>query len=245
MGFLDSIIGIPAYIFAILGSLLSFSKVIIDNWKSTELEKIMMSNFKRFQIFLSKCLLIVITFSLLFFLLLINQLDFKSSNYSNADILLVVMLITLISTLIVYMLMDIFVNLLFNVFSFKFNYYIVDEQEEILFRVIKLSEKDCLLVEKDGVEEFVFDIKRKRYKKIRENNRKIIRIYESTKMPKILILLSIVILIVLVGVFLTNSYLWLQFALYITFLLLLIIFLSLLFNFMLYKKDKRNGSSQT
>ena len=62
-------------------------------------------------------------------------MDYKELNVEK-DLLVVVSIIILILILVIMFLIDILIKALFNVLSYKFDYYIVNEENEAVYKVI-------------------------------------------------------------------------------------------------------------
>ena len=110
------------------------------------------------------------------------------------------------------------IKFLAKILSFRYEYHIVNNQGEPVFRIIKLSGNNTLLVESDGNEEFLDNKENRRYKKVRIKNKTLEKFYRSKKSKNLIIGLAILIIVSLAPVFFSTG--WWQFSLY-RFLLLL------------------------
>lgn len=229
--------GMPLLIKAsIFPSIVYLFKQAIENRGITELEKILMSNFKKFQISLAKYSLLGIGLGYIYYLLLTSlpkeQLDVEK------DFLDAVLLIALVSTLAVIFSLEVLIRGLFGTLSYKFDYYIVDEENKAVSRVIKLSDKKTLLVDSNGVEEFIDDFKKRKYKRIKRESEFLDNLYGYRKIK--FILYGVIPAISLILGFLTYvTEFWVQFIFYLAFLLLLMIGIILLGNFKAFTQEKR------
>lgn len=216
-------------------------KLFIDNWKATDLEKIMMSNFKKFQLSITKYLLIGLAFVAFFYtyLTIVPPTEMKDM---ESFILIIFLIVIFTFAITAFFLLDQFIVFLFNTLSFKFDYYVVNDENEAVFRVIKLSDKNHLLVESDGIEEFIENPKTKRYKKERKENDTLNKLYKGNKMYIILPLISLMCLSLIIWIFKTTS--WKQFILYLLLVLLLFSFLVLLFNFIFERKANKQQEQE-
>lgn len=234
----DNILGnLKTYLFPIIPFLIVTIKITIDNWGLTELEKLKLSNFKKFQIVITK----YIFFSVVFIALM--ALALYTLNVNDEKVFLVTLAISLFLFIALVFIMEGIIKLITILLSFKYNYYIVNELGEPIYRIIKLSNNNLLFVEfveSDGILEFIDAKINRRYKKIYGKNEKLRKFYNSDKIKKLIFGIPIILSILLL-ILLNITILWVQFAIYIILLILLIIFLNLVFNYLDNKKFNKEN----
>lgn len=223
--------GFLAYLITIIPVIGYVIKLTIDNWGITELEKLRMSNFKKFQIAITKYVFTAIAFVAGIFLLLTfsNQMEGIEGNliYGFLAFLFIIFVVTIFT-------LENIMKFIARTLSFKYEYHIVDEQGEPIYRIIKMSGNNSLLVESDGIEEFLDSQINRRYKKIRIKEKKLENFYGSKKSKHTIHGLAILSLIALVSVFFTTD--WWQFSLYMIFIISMLVSLILWLN---YAEDKK------
>lgn len=137
-------------------------KLVIDNWGITDLEKLRLSNIKKFQIAFTKYIFIGITFVATMFIMLVLSDQFNEIEGNLIyGMLAVFFIIFIVATFIAEKIITFVASLL----SFRYEYHIVNDQGESVYRIIKLSANNSLLVEWDGIEEFLDSKLNRRYKK--------------------------------------------------------------------------------
>lgn len=211
-------------------------KLTIDNWGITDLEKIILSNFKKFQIGITKYIFIGISFVVLMYIVIIVSDIHTEINDRVIWGILAVCFVFFIAGMFLFNVIVKFIN---NLLSFQYDYFIVNEANEPVFRIIKLSSNKSLLVESKGIEEFIQVENNIRYKKVRNPNEKLSKIYNSDKINIFFIISGIVWICLLISVFFTKS--WLQFCLYLLFILIMLIFLIVLSNFIDNKRYNKGN----
>lgn len=72
----------------------------------------------------------------------------------------------LIFTLVIFLTEKV-LNFINYLLSFQDDYYIVDNNGNPLYRIIKISSNNNLLVESNGIEEFIDAMEHRRYKRVR------------------------------------------------------------------------------
>ena len=125
-------------------------------------------------------------------------------------------------------------NFISTILTFQYDYYIVDQNGNPQYKIIKMSSNRTLLVESEGIEEFLDVRENRRYKKIRRSNYMLSKMYSSEKMPYFLKSLPILCIALIVSLFFTKS--WIQFCLYLTFIFTVLISLVLTLNFLENKR---------
>lgn len=231
----DNILGnLKTYLFPIIPFLIVTIKITIDNWGLTELEKLKLSNFKKFQIVITK----YIFFSVVFIALM--ALALYTLNVNDEKVFLVTLAISLILFITLVFIMEGIIKLITILLSFKYNYYIVNELGEPIYRIIKLSNNNLLFVESDGILEFIDAKINRRYKKIYGENEKLRKFYNGNIIKSLIFGIPIILSILLL-MLLNVTILWIQFAIYITLLISLIIFLNLVFNYLDNKKFNKEN----
>lgn len=231
----DNILGnLKTYLFPIIPFLIVTIKITIDNWGLTELEKLKLSNFKKFQIVITK----YIFFSVVFIALM--ALALYTLNVNDEKVFLVTLAISLILFITLVFIMEGIIKLITILLSFKYNYYIVNELGEPIYRIIKLSNNNLLFVESDGILEFIDAKINRRYKKIYGENEKLREFYNGNIIKSLIFGIPIILSILLL-ILLNITILWIQFAIYITLLISLIIFLNLVFNYLDNKKFNKEN----
>lgn len=229
--------GSLTYIGSIIPLVIYALKLIIDNWGVTDLEKITLSNFKKFQIGITKYFFIGSLFAVLMYIVIIvSEIHTELSEREVLGILAACFIFVITGMY----LFNVIVKFISDVLSFKYNYYIVDEADKPVFRIIKLSSNKSLLVESNGIEQFIQIENSIRYKKVRDKNEKRSKIYNSDKINIFFIVSGIVSSCLLISVFFTES--WLQFCLYLLFILITIILLIVLSNFVDNKRYNKENS---
>ncbi|MDJ0333017.1 hypothetical protein [Planococcus sp. S3-L1] len=223
--------GFLAYLITIIPVIVYVVKLTIDNWGITELEKLRMSNFKKFQIAITKYIFTAIAFVAVVFLFLtyFNQMDDIKGNlvYGLLAFLFVIFIITIF-------ILENLMKFIARKLSFKYEYHIVDDQGEPTYRIIKVSGNNSLLVESDGIEEFLDNQINRRYKRIRIKEKKLEEFYRGEKSKWVRMGLPIFSFLVLVSLFFTTE-LW-QFSLYVIFIVSVLVSLILWLN---YAEDKK------
>lgn len=223
------------YVLALMPIIAYVIKLTIDNWGITELEKLRLSNFKKFQIALTKYLFIGIFFVASMYLLMLASDGFSNVNGKLFYGVLAFGFIIFIAFLF---LAEKFIDYISGVLSFKYDYHIVNHNGESLYRIIKLSSNNLLLVESNGIEEFIDAKGNYKYKRIRKGNDFLNRVYNSDKTKYVIIVLVLLSIGLIINVFLTTS--WMQFFLYFAFMLIMMITLLILLNYLENKKFNEN-----
>lgn len=228
--------GFLAYLITIIPVIGYVIKLTIDNWGITELEKLRMSNFKKFQIAITKYVFTAIAFVAGIFLLLTfsNQMDGIEGNliYGLLAFLFIIFIVTIFT-------LENIMKFITRTLSFKYEYHIVDDRGEPIYRIIKMSGNNSLLVEADGIEEFLDSQINRRYKRIRIKEEKLEGFYGSKKSEHTIKGLAILSLIALVSVFFTTD--WWQFSLYMVFIISMLVALILWLNYAVNKKDNEKS----
>ncbi|MEK3981176.1 hypothetical protein MKY37_19395 [Psychrobacillus sp. FSL K6-2836] len=207
-------------------------KLVIDNWGITDLEKLRLSNIKKFQIAFTKYIFIGITFVATMFIMLVLSDQFNEIEGNLIyGMLAVFFIIFIVATFIAEKIITFVASLL----SFRYEYHIVNDQGESVYRIIKLSANNSLLVEWDGIEEFLDSKLNRRYKKIRIKDNTLEEFYASKKSGIFIIGLSILSF----GLFLLMVFTidWWQFSFFLAFIIALVFTLILLLNKNEYKKN--------
>ena len=218
--------GSSAYIATFIPIIIYAIKITIDNWGITDLEKVILSNFKKFQIVITKYIFTGISFAVLMSIVIIfSDISTELDNISIWSIL-AVSFIFFVAAMYFF---NVTVKFFTNILSFKYDYYIVNETNEPIFRIIKLSNNNSLLVESKGIEEFIQVENKIRYKKVRSKNKKLSKFYNSDRIKVFFTINGVVSSCMLISIFFTKS--WLQFCLYLLFILVTIILLIVLSNF--------------
>lgn len=220
------------YLLSLIPVIIYIVKTTIDNYGITELEKLRLSNLKKFSISLLK----YVTFSLVFLAFIYLVIIFAKIPFEFDDVraIYVVVAIYFITFIGVMFLFEKIISFIATILTFQYDYYIVDQNGDPLYKIIKLSSNNTLLVESEGIEEFVDVKENRRYKKIRRNNYLLSKMYISKKMPYVLKGLPALCIVLLVSLFFTKS--WIQFFLYLTLLFTVLVSLVLTLNFFEYKR---------
>ncbi|GEM_PF-6575568 len=211
-------------------------KTAVDNWELTDLEKKIMNNYKKFQIFATKNILLGLVCGIIATLLIIffGKIN-KTFSYE------ILLLVNVVLAVILATGCDWVFRKIVYTFTLKFDYYIVDENENEIYRVLKLSGKDTLLVEKGKTSEFVSNVKGKRYlKKFKENKQ--LKDFYNGKLGKWLIIVSLTIFIAS-GWAIFNTSKFLQLILYLIFLLSLFFLTGIVYGLLDYKCNKEELES--
>ncbi|MBD7944698.1 hypothetical protein H9650_11285 [Psychrobacillus sp. Sa2BUA9] len=229
-----------AYLITFVPIIVYVIKLTIDNWGITELEKIRLSNIKKFQITLTKYVFLSITFVAAMFIMLVLSDQFEEIKGNLIyGMLAFFFIIFIVATFIAEKLIRFVANLL----SFRYDYHIVNDEGVPVYRIIKLSSNNSLLVESDGIEEFLDNKENRRYKKIRNKNKILEEFYGSKKSMNSIIGLAILSFGFLVLVLVTTD--WWQFVYYLVFITALLFTLILLLNYIENKRynDSLQGNS--
>ncbi|WP_060210300.1 hypothetical protein [Sporosarcina koreensis] len=235
---IEKLPGSTSYYTAALFPLIAyFVKIAIDNYESTELERLLMSNFKKFQIALSKYFFIGLAFIAIFNLILKNQ---NIISIKNSEVFYVVWLACFIITIAIIFLLEIFINFIFSLFNIKYDYYIVNENNEDAYRVIKLSGKH-ILAESEGIYMFIDNFKQRRYRKVAVSNAFLESIYTYRYLNQILWAMIIFDLISLIFVFFSSGIM--QAIFYIVFVILLLVFLVILTNSRIFTRENLSSTN--
>lgn len=223
--------GSIAYLITFIPVLMYVIKLTIDNWGITELEKLRLSNIKKFQIALTKYIFIGLAFVATMFILLVysEQLNDIKGNliYGMLAFFFVIFIVIIFAA-------ERVIKFLADILSFRYEYHIVNEQGIPVYRIIKLSSNNSLLVESDGIEEFLDSKVNRRYKKIRIKNNILEKFYGSKQPKRFMYGLAILSIVALVLLFFTNG--WWQFSIYIVFIIAMILTLVLILNYIENKK---------
>ena len=221
-----------AYLITFIPVIVYVIKLVIDNWGITDLEKLRLSNIKKFQIAFTKYIFIGITFVATMFIMLVLSDQFNEIEGNLIyGMLAVFFIIFIVATFIAEKIITFVASLL----SFRYEYHIVNDQGESVYRIIKLSANNSLLVEWDGIEEFLDSKLNRRYKKIRIKDNTLEEFYGSKKSGIFIIGLSILSF----GIFLLMVFTidWWQFSFFLAFIIALVFTLILLLNKNEYKKN--------
>lgn len=239
MNNLTIIKGLPedslAYLISIIPVIVYVIKLMIDNWGMTELEKLRMSNFKKFQIALTKYIFIAITFVAVMYLLLIFSSQFDEI---EGNLIYGMLAFFFIIFIIIIFTMEKIIKFFAQILSFKYEYHIVDDQGVPIYRIIKLSGNNLLLVEFDGIEEFLDSKINRRYKRIRVKNRFLEKFYGSKNSKYVIWGLIFINFASFIPIFLTAD--WWQFGFYLVFIMSLLLALILSLNYIENKWFKKN-----
>lgn len=223
--------GSIAYLITLIPVLMYVIKLTIDNWGITELEKLRLSNIKKFQIALTKYVFIGIAFVATMFILLVysEQLNDIKGNliYGMLAFFFIIFIVIIFAT-------ERIIKFLAEILSFKYEYHIVNDQGIPVYRIIKLSGNNSLLVESDGIEEFLDSKVNRRYKKIRIKNNILEKFYSSEKPKGFIYGFAILSIVALALLFITNG--WWQFSIYMIFIITMILTLVLTLNYIENKK---------
>ncbi|WP_346216436.1 hypothetical protein NSQ14_12650 [Caldifermentibacillus hisashii] len=214
----------------------AFIKVLVDNWNSTDLERKLMSNFKKFQIGLAKYILVGVSF-VAYFYLIVLPLSLDSSKVADVPLVRFLSMLFIIFASLYFLLEKLFFFAI-NIFKFKFDYYIVNEDNEPDLLVIKSSAKNLLLVKsKENIEEFIDNPKSKRYKKVRREKVWLSNFYQG-RIVKVSLFLFFILSVISFIVFL-NIHSSLQFIFYLFSVLFLVLFIVILIDFKSEKKFQK------
>lgn len=227
--------GLETYLFASLPVIAYVIKLTIDNWGITELEKIRLSNFKKFQIAITKYLFMGIIFLIAMYLIIIFSDGIAEK---DGKMIYGILAITLIIFITIMVVVEKIVYLISVLLSFQYDYYIVNNDGENDYRIIKLSSNNLLLVESDGIEEFIDANENRRYKRVRRDNDMLNRLYSHDKIKHFIIGIVILGISCLVGILFTES--WWQFCFYLSFVFTMIVSLILIFNYLDNKKYRES-----
>lgn len=145
----------------------------------------------------------------------------------------------LIFTLVIFLTEKV-LNFINYLLSFQDDYYIVDNNGNPLYRIIKISSNNNLLVESNGIEEFIDAMEHRRYKRVRRESKLREDFYNSSKIIYLIVVVWIISIVSLITLFL--SPLWLQFFLYLISLLTFMIGLLLTLNYSANKKPEINNN---
>lgn len=217
--------GLIAYFITSIPVIVYAIKLLVDSWGITELEKLRLSNFKKFQIAITKYILIGITFIAIVYLLLIFSEEFKDIKGNLLYGLLAFFFIIFIVTIFA---VEKIVRFVAEILSFRYEYHIVNDQGLSVYRIIKLSGNNSLLVESDGIEEFLDSKENRRYKKIRIRNKALEKFYSSKISRNFIFGFAILSIVTFIIVFVTTG--WWQFIFYMVFIVSLLLSLILLLN---------------
>lgn len=223
--------GLVAYLITSIPVIGYAIKLLIDNFGITELEKLRLSNFKKFQIALTKYIFIGITFVAVVYLLLTFSEQFKGIKgnllYGMLAFFFIIFIVTIFTV-------EKIIRFVAEILSFRYEYHIVNDQGVPVYRIIKLSGNNSLLVESDGIEEFLDSKENRRYKKVRIKNKILEDFYRSKKSENCIIGFAILSIGSLVPVFFTHG--WWQFSLYTIFIMALLLTLILFLNYIVNKR---------
>lgn len=225
---------------AIIPIVAYFTKLAIDNYELSGLEKKLMSNFKKVQIALSKYLFIGVAFLAIFNLILKNQ---NIISIKNSEVIYVVWLACFIITIAIIFLLEMFINFIFSLFNIKYDYYIVNENNENVYRVIKLSDNNHILVESEEIYEFINNFKQRRYRKVAVNDSFLESVYNYNYLNQILGVMICIAIISLILVSFSSGIT--QFIFYIIFVILLFVFLVLFTNSLVFRRENFNDNTGT
>lgn len=221
------------YLLSLIPVIIYVVKTTIDNYGITELEKLRLSNLKKFSISLLKYFAFSFVFLAFIYLVIVfAKIPFEFDDERAIYVLLTIYFITVIGSMFLF---EKIISFIATALTFQYDYYIVDQNGEPLYKIIKLSSNNTLLVESEGIEEFI-DVKgNRRYKKIRRNNYLLSKMYNSKKMPYVLKGLPVLYIVLVVSLIFTKS--WIQFCLYLTLIFTVLISLVLTLNFFEYKRN--------
>lgn len=232
---------ITTYIVALIPIIIYVVKLTINNWGITDLEKIYLSNFKKFQITITKYLIWNLVFTTTLFILIMLSDSLKELKTGNLvyGVLIFCSLIFSISMF----LLEKFIDLIGMILSVKYDYYIVNDSGEPIYRIIKMSNNNLLLVESNGIEEFIDPKEKRKYKRIRRNSVFYKKIYSSNKMKYWIIVLITISLISFIFIFLSKD--WKQFWSFLVWIITMIISLTLTLNYWDNRKRNPEQNNQT
>ncbi|MET4563518.1 low affinity Fe/Cu permease [Lysinibacillus parviboronicapiens] len=220
------------YLLSLIPVIIYVVKTTIDNYGITELEKLRLSNLKKFSISLLKYVAFSLVFLVFIYLVIIfAKIPFEFDDERAIYVLLAIYFITFIGAMFLF---EKIISFIATILTFQYDYYIVDQNGDPLCKIIKLSSNNTLLVESDGIEEFLDVKENRRYKKIRRNNYLLSKMYNSKKMPYVLKGLPALCIVLVVSLFFTRT--WFQFCLYLTLIFNVLISLVLTLNFLEYKR---------
>ncbi|GLC87477.1 hypothetical protein [Lysinibacillus piscis] len=230
---------LPPYIVTILPLVAYVVKLTIDNWGITDLERIRLSNFKRFQIALTKYIMLSISFVATMFLIITISGRFTEL---KGGLLFSVLAACCIIFVALIFLFEKFIYYIVSWLSFKYDYHIVNDNGDSIYRIIKLSNDNSLLVESNGIEEFLDSKEKRKYKRIRRKDTFHYKIYNSSWILGCTVITGVVSVGMLISVFLNNNLT--QFILYVLFLLTLLVTLILSLNYNDNRKYRTENNNQ-
>lgn len=218
-----------AYLITIIPVIVYVIKLTIDNWGITELEKLRLSNFKKFQIALTKYVFVGIIFVASMYLILANQF-----NDIKEDMIYGMLALFFIIFIVIIFIFEKFLKFIVGILSFQYDYHIVNDQGVPVYRIIKLSGNNSLLVESNGIEEFLDVKENRKYKRIRRKSSFLEKFYGGKTSRNCIIGLAFLGIISFLLVYFTKD--WWQFGFYIIFI---IVVLSIVILFQNYIENKK------
>ncbi|MGY4796024.1 hypothetical protein ACVNNN_13560 [Lysinibacillus fusiformis] len=227
------------YIVTVIPLVAYVVKLTIDNWGITDLERIRLSNFKRFQIAITKYVMLSISFVATMFLIITFSDKFTEL---EGSLLLGVLAVFFITFAALIFLLEKIIYFFVYCLSFKYDYHIVNDKGDPIYRIIKLSNDNSLLVESNGIEEFLDAKEKRKYKKIRRKDTFHNKMYNSSWILGCNIFIGVVSIAMLISVFFTEN--WTQFILYLLFLLTFLVTFILYLNYNDNKKQSTGNNNE-
>lgn len=219
------------YVITVIPIIVYVIKLTIDNWKLTDLEKIRMSNFKKFQIALTKYVLIgIISFVILFFVFLFKN---PSNLVININVLMTLVILSIILVFCIIVAEKV-IDFFSRILSFKYDYHIVNEDGDSLYRIIKVNSNGDLLVESNDILEFIDSKQNLKYKSFRRDMPYLSKLYRSKWTKGIIKGITILCIVLLISLFITNS--WVRYMIYFSFIFFTLILLIIMVNYLDEKK---------
>ena len=227
------------YLVGLIPMIAYLIKVTIDNWGATDLEKIRMSNLKKFQISFTKYAALGLFFLAISYLIVISSNKFTGENMKNSSVYAIVIICSIIFSASMF-LFEKLLGFIGKILIFQYDYYIVDKDGNLMYRIIKPSINNTLLVEASGIQEFIDANEKLRYKIMRRENKALLKFYNSKWTFCLICSLVVTDVVLITLVFLTSS--WWQFVFYLIFIIICIITMILLMNYVLNKKVSRSSN---
>ncbi len=125
------------------------AKMTINNWGLTELERLRLNNFKKFLILVTKYSFVSMIFAVIVLFIL------AKSDTKSATVILLTTIFCFVAFLITMLIAERVFKFISSVLSFKYDYYAIDESENLLYRIVKLSSNNKFQIESKGIEGFI------------------------------------------------------------------------------------------
>lgn len=187
------------YAFITIPLVIYILKLVIDHWNLTDLEKFLLSNYKKFQLTFIK----ICSWGIFFIFCLLLGIALDIEGFLKLEIpenqVIPVFLTIFIVMFILSGIFNGIIHIVDRILSLKNYFTIVDENGQELFKVIKITSGNRLLVEDKNIYTTLENYLDLRYKKNHPYNEHPHPLYSHSKLTKIIMISLFIISIILLA----------------------------------------------